>query len=93
MVSEVNIMRDIINSERNDTKQAFQVKIVSEQNLSTVIELSDAVVILTEWDMFKNINWEKLSIQREYPLLIFDGRNILKQPEKQTKYILHNLDN
>ena len=38
---------------------------------------ADAAVILTEWDEFKRLNWEKLSSLMRKPAWIFDTRNIL----------------
>jgi len=38
---------------------------------------SHALVILTEWDEFKNYNYEELHKQMRQPAFIFDGRNIL----------------
>jgi len=38
---------------------------------------ADAAVILTEWDEFKRLNWDKLSSLMRKPAWIFDTRNIL----------------
>ena len=37
----------------------------------------DAVIILTEWDEFKEINFEEAFEVMKKPAWIFDGRNIL----------------
>ena len=37
----------------------------------------DAIVVLTEWDEYKNINWEKISINLRKPAWVFDTRGIL----------------
>jgi len=36
-----------------------------------------AVVILTEWDVFKTYDWEKIYENMQKPAFIFDGRGIL----------------
>lgn len=36
-----------------------------------------AVSIITEWDEFKELNWEKIYNQMLKPAFLFDGRNIL----------------
>jgi UDPglucose 6-dehydrogenase len=41
-----------------------------------VAEGADAVVIATEWQEFKTLDWEKMKKQMISPL-IFDGRNLL----------------
>lgn len=37
---------------------------------------ADAVIILTEWDEFKNIDWEEISQVMRKPSWLFDTRNI-----------------
>jgi UDPglucose 6-dehydrogenase len=51
------------------------------ENPEEAIEGAHAVAILTEWDEFKNYNWEALFEKMQKPAFIFDGRNILN-PEK-----------
>lgn len=36
-----------------------------------------AMVILTEWDMFKTLNYSKIYSQMERPAFLFDGRGVL----------------
>jgi UDPglucose 6-dehydrogenase len=36
-----------------------------------------AIAILTEWDEFKNYNWQRIYDSMQKPAFIFDGRNIL----------------
>jgi UDPglucose 6-dehydrogenase len=38
---------------------------------------SHAVAILTEWDLFKTLDYEKIYKSMTKPAMIFDGRNIL----------------
>ena len=40
---------------------------------------SDAIILLTEWQEFKNINWNKIIKLTRKPTWIFDTRNILNQ--------------
>ena len=42
------------------------------------------IAIMTEWDEFKDYDWEKIYIKSNKPTYIFDGRNIL-EPEKIKK--------
>ena len=46
-------------------------------NLSEIFHNADAVVILTEWDIYKKISWEKVSKSMRRPAWIFDTRSIL----------------
>jgi len=42
---------------------------------------SDALVILTEWDSFKSIDWNKTSKAMRKPAWIFDSRNIVNKDD------------
>jgi UDPglucose 6-dehydrogenase len=53
--------------------------------LNKVFDKSHAIAILTEWDIFKNINFEEIYQKMSKPSFIFDGRKILK------KSILENI--
>ena len=53
-----------------------RVKVFDEVYEST--EDSFCISILTEWDEFKNLDWNRISKKLEKPSLVADGRNILK---------------
>jgi len=38
---------------------------------------ASAVVFVTEWDVFRNLDYERIYRKMKRPALIFDGRNIL----------------
>jgi len=38
---------------------------------------SHAIAIVTEWDEFKSLNFEKIYASMAKPAMVFDGRNIL----------------
>ena len=40
-----------------------------------------AIAILTEWDEFKNYDWQKIYDKMLKPAFVFDGRNILNKKE------------
>lgn len=40
-------------------------------------ENAHAVAIMTEWDEFKNYDWQKIYDSMEKPAFVFDGRNIV----------------
>ena len=52
-----------------------------EDSIYKAIENSDAVVILTEWDEYKKINWSKVAQIMRKPSWIFDSRSILDSKE------------
>ena len=38
-----------------------------------------AIILLTEWDAFKTVNYNKVYETMERPAYIFDGRNLLDE--------------
>jgi UDPglucose 6-dehydrogenase len=36
-----------------------------------------AIAIMTEWDLYKDLDYERIFSHMEKPAFIFDGRNIL----------------
>lgn len=40
-----------------------------------------AVAVITEWDEFKTLDWQKIYAMMKKPAFIFDGRNILNHQE------------
>ena len=45
---------------------------------------SDALIILTEWQEFQTISWDKISSIMRKPSWVFDTRNILEVEEINT---------
>ncbi len=43
-----------------------------------------AIAIMTEWDEFKDYDWEQIYSQMKKPAFIFDGRNILDKNKMNT---------
>ena len=43
------------------------------------VEESSAIAIITEWDEFKDYNWEQIYNMVLKPAKVFDGRNILNK--------------
>ena len=46
-------------------------------NIYEVSENAHAIAILTEWDEFKECDWQKIYNNMLKPAFIFDGRNLL----------------
>ena len=44
---------------------------------SNVSQGAHAIVILTEWEMFKNLDYKRLYEGMKKPAFVFDGRNIV----------------
>jgi UDPglucose 6-dehydrogenase len=69
-VSEAQIRKDLSVADDNEkvsvTKDPYQA-----------VEEADAILVLTEWDMFKTLDFTKIYNNMRKPAFIYDGRNIL----------------
>ena len=50
----------------------------------TAMQSAHAIAILTEWDEFKNYDWQKVYDSMLKPAFVFDGRNILDKDQLDT---------
>ena len=46
-----------------------------------IFENAHAVLLLTEWEEYKNINWKEVSKKMVHPGWVFDARSII-EPDK-----------
>tara|TARA_B110000003_G_scaffold159146_1_gene159346 strand:+ start:1380 stop:2801 length:1422 start_codon:yes stop_codon:yes gene_type:complete len=81
-VSKSKIESDLINlwesKQFSSSEVKRRLKKVTVCNSSEdAIKKSHAIVVLTEWDEFKYLDFEKIYINMEKPSFIFDGRKIL----------------
>ncbi len=81
LINDPKVEREQIESELNikefavDQLTTGSWNFVSDlENLSTNL---DAIIILTEWSEYMDINWKKLSSKMRKPAWIFDTRNII----------------
>ncbi|MEE3448982.1 MAG: nucleotide sugar dehydrogenase [Bacteroidales bacterium] len=75
-VTETQMYIDINHlNTRDDSVNHKQLKMVSDPYQAC--KNAHAVVILTEWDEFKTLDWKKIHDNMMKPAFIFDGRNIL----------------
>ena len=71
-VSEERIMLDF----NEEISELNKVKWRKSSTILEACENSDAIIILTEWDEFRVLDWEKISSIMRKPSWIFDTRNI-----------------
>jgi UDPglucose 6-dehydrogenase len=79
-VQEAQIRADLLYLE-NKSKEQLDDNLQVANNHMDAIKDAHAIAILTEWDEFKDYNWEKIYEQMQKPAFVFDGRNLL-DPEK-----------
>ncbi len=70
VLSDLNYL-DTRNSEENEKH------ITSHDNAYEACKNAHAVAVLTEWDEFKEYDWQKIYDTMLKPAFIFDGRNLL----------------
>ena len=78
-VQEETIKRDLSLNDSNskDFLQQSNNKWNFESNLYCALENADSVIIITEWQSYKEIDWERVSLNVKTPFWIFDIRSIL----------------
>ncbi len=59
------------------------VKVVNDPY--EAIDKAHAIAVLTEWDEFKEYDWQKIYHQMYKPAFVFDGRNVLNNSELTSK--------
>lgn len=66
-----------------DQKHRYQIKDIEKSvsvfpNAYEAASSADAIVILTEWDEFKELNYQKIYADMRKPAFLFDGRLMMK---------------
>jgi UDPglucose 6-dehydrogenase len=91
-LAEIHIYDPKVKEEqiKNDLRQLWVLKGVShdaiEQKLSLILVYQDAyscitaahaVAVITEWEEFTGLDWQKIYNKMQKPAFVFDGRNVL----------------
>ena len=71
---------DYLNSRSSEENRA-RLKVVNTPYEAT--KDSHAVAVLTEWDEFKDLDWEKVYNEMLKPAFLFDGRRLLERETKE----------
>lgn len=61
------------------------------KNIKPAIEGTFATAILTEWDEFKEYDWDAMGVLMQHPPLLFDGRNIIESDQLNSNYIFKSI--
>lgn len=60
-------------------KEEYLTRIVKCENPEETVKETHSIVILTEWDEFKDYKYEDFFRLMEKPSYLFDGRNLLDE--------------
>lgn len=82
-VTEEQILRDLdgLNT-RTSSENKRLIKVVNDPYEATIN--AHAVAVLTEWDVFNELDWNLIYQNMLKPSFIFDGRNILNEAHLKT---------
>ena len=91
-IHDVKVTKEIIENDLFESPSIYDKNVCLNKpnlefqpNLYDAIKNADAVVLLTEWEVYKNIDWELVSQNVRKPFWIFDTRSLLKDKN------IHNL--
>ena len=78
-VNEVQIEKDLnLSPHKSDEKEKIKEGVwIKINNIKNTFQNADAVVVLTEWDEYSNINWNEASSKMRQPSWVFDVRSIV----------------
>ena len=75
-VNSFQIARDLnLKENHNELNSEFGYWKFSK-DIYEAVQDSDAIVLLTEWNEYKNLNWEIISKKMRSPSWVFDTRSI-----------------
>lgn len=74
-------MMDDLNYLKTRTPQENDQLLIFEEDPYVAVKGAHAIAIITEWDEFKTLDWQKIYKQMKKPAFVFDGRNILDHEE------------
>ena len=89
IISDVRNQLDLDNFRKSSSKELLSNLYITK-NINEAIKKTEAILILTEWDEFKNYNWEKIIKQTAQNLYIFDTRNIIDKSITRKLYSVGN---
>lgn len=79
-VSHEQILFDL-NYLESRTQAQNEKYIISNDNAYEACKNAHAIAVLTEWDEFKEYDWQKIYDSMLKPAFVFDGRNVLNADE------------
>ena len=90
MVSKTRIIKDISDHFKKNQVKRILDNVQINNSINQSISNSKVIVILTEWDEFKNFNWKKRFVNSKSAPFIFDGRNIINNYYTNKIYSIGN---
>jgi len=81
-VDEKQIAQDLGKNPIKEFENSFEEGSWSfSEDFKLIFQNSDAVIILTDWEIYKNLQWEKYTKLMRKPSWIFDSRSVVNPKE------------
>jgi UDPglucose 6-dehydrogenase len=77
-------MQSDLNYLNTRTEELNKTYLQTDTNPYEALKGAHAVAVLTEWDEFKDYDWQKIYDAMNKPAFVFDGRNILNKEEMES---------
>ena len=96
-VSEQQISIELEKVFNNEVNKSFETKFseMSYQKVDNIYDAfreADAIVVVTEWEEYFELDWEKISGLMRHPAWVFDTRSIInKEKVQKTNINLWNI--
>ena len=84
-VSKTQINKDLSNGSKEGFEQKEKWHVSS--SIKSAVNGADAIVILTEWDEFHELNWDSIHKMMRQPSWIFDTRSVINMKKFYKKNI------
>ncbi len=90
-VSQLQMLSDLDYLQTRDSDQNKKYLSASDSAYETCKDVH-AIAILTEWDEFKDYDWQRIYENMQKPAFIFDGRNLLDRKKlTEIGFIYHGI--
>lgn len=90
-VSQLQMLSDLDYLQTRDSYQNKKYLSASDSAYETCKDVH-AIAILTEWDEFKDYDWQRIYENMQKPAFIFDGRNLLDRKKlTEIGFIYHGI--
>ena len=63
----------------NEELTKLKDKVIYEENIINAVDNSDAIIIMTDWHNYKNLDWNNIQLKMRKPGWVFDTRSVLSK--------------
>ena len=88
-VSKIQMEEDLNYLDTRDSNDNYEY-LSTHNNAYDTCKDAHAIAILTEWDEFKDLDWQKIYDTMLKPAFLFDGRNILEREKLEKIGFIYN---